>query len=59
MRGLTLRAASRKKSPLGGFREFNAGIDDYYGVIKQVMDFSLDSAFQHKITLLTGNRQQQ
>jgi len=57
MRGLTLPAALRKKSPFGGFRGSNAGIDDYYGVIEHVMDFSLDSAFQQKITLYTWNRQ--
>ena len=57
MRGLTLPAALRKKSPFGGFRGSNAGTDDYYGVVKHVMEILLDSAFQHKITLLTGNRQ--
>jgi len=58
MRGLTLPAASRNKSPLGGFRGSNAGIDDHYGVVKHVMDFAQDLAFQQKITLFTGNRQQ-
>jgi len=28
-----------------------AGIDDYYGVVKHMMDFSLDSSFQKKWNL--------
>jgi len=35
-----------------------AGIDDYYGVVKHVMDFSLDSTFNKQIIPFTKNYEQ-
>gem|GEM_PF-5739535 len=58
MPGLTLPAASRNKSPFGGFRGSNAVIDDYYGVVNHVMDFSLDSTFNKQIIPFTKNYEQ-
>ena len=46
------RVASKVNDTYLKTNKIEAGINDYYGVVKHVMDFSLDSAFQNKYRLV-------
>ncbi len=47
------RVASRVNDAYLKSNKVKAGIDDYHGVVKHIMDFSLDSTFQRKHCLET------